>query len=79
MSLLMTHKDFLIFYILTITAWKVSKYGITSGQYFPVFGLSTEIYGANLRIQPEYRKIRTSNNSTYFEEHMRTAAPEKCI
>ena len=26
-------------------AWKVSKYGITSGPYFPVFGLNTEICG----------------------------------
>ena len=28
------------------TAWKVSKYGVTPGPYFPVFGLNTEIYGA---------------------------------
>ena len=27
------------------TAWKVSKYGVISGPYFPVFGLNTEIYG----------------------------------
>ena len=26
------------------TAWKVSKYGVISGPYFPVFGLNTEIY-----------------------------------
>ena len=25
------------------TAWKVSKYGVISGPYFPVFGLNTEI------------------------------------
>ena len=24
------------------TAWKVSKYGVISGQYFPTFGLNTE-------------------------------------
>ena len=24
-----------------ITAWKVSKYGVLSGPYFPVFGLNT--------------------------------------
>ena len=30
--------------------WKVSKYGVFSGPYFPVFGLNTEIYGVNLRI-----------------------------
>ena len=27
------------------TAWKVSKYGVFSGPYFPVFGLNTGIYG----------------------------------
>ena len=26
------------------TVWKVSKYGVISGPYFPVFGLNTEIY-----------------------------------
>ena len=26
------------------TAWKVSKYGAISGQYFPAFGLNTERY-----------------------------------
>ena len=30
---------------LTHTASKVSKYGVISGPYFPVFGLNTEIYG----------------------------------
>ena len=45
-----------IFHRILNTAWKVSKYGVISGLYFPVFGLNTEIY---LRIQSEYRKIRT--------------------
>ena len=26
-------------------AWKVSKYGVFSGSYFPVFGLKTRKYG----------------------------------
>ena len=47
------------------TVWKVSKYGVISGPYFPVFGLNTEIYFVNLRIQFEYRKIRTRNNSVF--------------
>ena len=47
------------------TAWKVSKYGDFSGPYFPVFGLNTEIYGVNLRIQSEYRKIRIRKNSVF--------------
>ena len=35
---------------MSLTAWKVSKYGAISGPYFPVFGLNTEIYSVNLRI-----------------------------
>ena len=27
----------------TLTAWKVSKYGVISGPFFPVFGLNTHI------------------------------------
>ena len=30
-----------------------------SGPYFPVFGLDTEIYSVNLRIQFEYVEMRT--------------------
>ena len=47
------------------TAWKVSKYGVISGSYFPVFGLNMERYSVSLRIQPEYGKIRTRNNSVF--------------
>ena len=32
----------------TFTAWKVSKYGVISGPYFPVFGLNTGKYGPEL-------------------------------
>ena len=49
----------------TITTWKVSKYGVFSGPYFPIFGLNTEIYSVNLCIQSEYRKIRTRKNSVF--------------
>ena len=51
-----------------ITAWKVSKIGRFPGPYFPVFGLNTEIYSLNLRIQPEYRKKnsrKTRKNSVF--------------
>ena len=41
-----------------IPAWKLSKNGVFSGPYFPVFGL-------NLRIQSEYKKIRTRKNSVF--------------
>ena len=47
------------------TAQKVSKYRVISGPCFPVFGLNTEIYSVNLRIQSEYRKIQTRNNSVF--------------
>ena len=36
-----------------------------SGSYFPVFGLNTEIYGVNLRIQSENRKTRTRKSSLF--------------
>ena len=35
----------------TLTVWKVSRYGVISGPYFPVFGLNTERYSVSLRIQ----------------------------
>ena len=47
------------------TAWKVSKYGVFSGPYFLVFELNTEIYEVNLRIQSEYRKIKTRKYSVF--------------
>ena len=48
---------------ITTTAWEVWKYGVISGQYFPI-ELNTERYGV-LGIQSEYRKIRTRNNSVF--------------
>ena len=39
-----------------VTAGKVSKYGVISGPYFPVFGLNTEIYCVTRR---------TRNNSVF--------------
>ena len=39
-------------------AQKISKYGVCSGSYFPIFELNTEIYWVvNLRIQPIYGNI----------------------
>ena len=43
----------------------MSKYGVFSGLHFPVFGLNTEIYRVNLRIQSECRKIRTRKTSAF--------------
>ena len=41
------------------TAWKVLKYGVFSGPYFPVLGLNTEIWSVSLCIQSKYMKIQT--------------------
>ena len=43
----------------------MSKYGVISGPYFSVFALNTEIYGVNLPVQYEYRKIQTRNDSVF--------------
>ena len=43
----------------------MSKYGVVSGPYFPVFELNTEVDSVNLRIQSENRKIQTRNNSVF--------------
>ena len=53
---------------------KSVKYTVISGPYFPVFGLNTEIYGVNIRIQSKYRKIRTINNNFVFGPFSRSAA-----
>ena len=55
------------------TVWKVSKYDVFSGPYFPVFQGSC-IYSVNVRIQFEYslriqsecEKIRTMKNSIFW-------------
>ena len=45
-------------YSKTVTAHKVSKYGVFTGPYFPVFGLNIEIYSVNLRIQENRNHIK---------------------
>ena len=47
------------------SSWKGSKCGVYSGSYFLVFELNMAIYGVNLRIQSECRKIRTRKNSVF--------------
>ena len=47
------------------TAWKMSKYGVFSGPYFPVFGLNTEIYFVNLQIRSECRKRGTRKKPVF--------------
>ena len=43
----------------------MSKYGVTSGPYFPTFRLNTERYLLSLRIQSECGKIGTRNYSVF--------------
>ena len=38
----------------------MSKFEVFSGPYFPVFGLKTETYSVNLRIQSKRGKLRTT-------------------
>ena len=47
------------------TVWKVSKYGVFSGPYFPAFGLNTERHGVSLHIQAKCEKIRTRKNTVF--------------
>ena len=37
----------------------MTEYGVFPGHYFTVFGLETETYLINVRIQSEYGKIQT--------------------
>ena len=43
-----TGKPITSIYYKIITAWKVSKYGVISGPYFPVFSTNTEKYGPEI-------------------------------
>ena len=61
------------------TAWKVCKYRVFSGPYFPIFGLNTEIYSVNLRIQSEYRKIRTGPEKTLYLDTFHTVIRLKML
>ena len=48
-----------------LTAWKMSKYKVFSGPYFPAFGLNTERYGVSLCIQSKCGKTRTRKNFVF--------------
>ena len=52
-----------------LTAWKVSQYEVISDPYLPVFRLKKEIFSVTLRIQSEYKKVRTRNNSVFGHYH----------
>ena len=46
------------------TAWKVSKYGIVSGPYFPIFGLNTGKYRPEItRYFDTFHTVATSHTN----------------
>ena len=55
------------FWNLQKLTWRnlAKSYRVFSSPYFPVFGLSTGIYGVNLLIRSRNRKIRTRKNSVF--------------
>ena len=46
---------------ITLTAWKVSKHGVTSGPYFSVFGPNTGKYG------PEITPYLDTFHAVYYQ------------
>ena len=58
------------------TAWKVSKYGVVSGPYFPVFGLDTGKYGPEVTPYLDtFHAVKGAVKSLYFKEETKKAAP----
>ena len=51
--------------VLNFTAWKVSKYRVNSGPYFPAFGLNTERYGVLSPNVGKYRPEKTPYLDTF--------------
>ena len=49
------------------TAWKVSKYGVFSGPYFPTFRLNTERYGVFSPKAGKYGPEKTPYLDTFHE------------
>ena len=48
------------------TAWKLSKYGVFSGPYFPVFGLNTCIWTEYGDLSETYQKGELFNEHEEF-------------
>ena len=47
------------------TGWKVSKYGVISGPYFPVFGLNKERYGVTQYLD-NFHAVFGARSKPYF-------------
>ena len=60
-----------------ITAWEVSKYGVFSGRYFPVFGLNTSPYSVRIQEKTDKKKLRIW---TLFKQWMTDLSkPFECL
>ena len=57
--------DFSMLLCFCYTSGKVSRYGVFSHPYFPVFGLNTDRCFVPFRIQSECGKIGTRKNSVF--------------
>ena len=51
--------------LLSYTTWKVPKYGVFSGPYFPTFGLNTERYSVRMRENTDQIKLHIWTLFTY--------------
>ena len=64
--------NFECIFIAVITAWKVAKYGVFSGPFFPVFGLNMELTEKISVFSPntgKYRPEKTLNLDTFHAVH----------
>ena len=57
---------------ISYTAWKVSKYGVISGQYFPVFSPNTGKYGPEITpyLDTFHPVLLSTAKGELFEEHI---------
>ena len=73
------HEDFSNSFLVG-TVWKVSKYGVFSGPYFPALGLNTEIYWTeyvNLRSKSPYL-VRIQENTDQKKLRVWTLSTQCC-
>ena len=67
----------------SVATWKVSKYGVFSGPYFPAFGLNTERYGISpysvrMRENTDQKKRRIFGHLTHCVAQLFNELRLKC-
>ena len=68
--------------LIVISAWKVSKYGIFFGSYFPAFRLNTERYLKSVQIRSLFWSVFSCIRTEYgeiFEKYPNTDQKKLCI